>query len=56
LNTCNPYIQVFLQARDIINTNNVHNMRIRIITARLGGNIYVQLLMKLSLLLLEVKV
>jgi len=56
LNACNPYFQVFRQVRDIINTNNVHDMGVRIISARPGGNIYDQLLMKLLLLLWEVKV
>jgi len=36
LNVRNPYVQVFHQARDIINTNNVHDMSIQIITARPG--------------------
>ena len=42
LNACNPYVQVFRQARDIINTGNVYDMGIRIITARPGGQ-YIRL-------------
>jgi len=37
LDECNPYVHVFRNARDILQTGDIRDMRIRIRRSRLGG-------------------
>jgi len=37
LDECNPYVHVFKNARDILHSGVVHDIRIRILRSRPGG-------------------
>jgi len=37
LDECNPYVHVFRNARDILHSGVLHDMRIRILRPRRGG-------------------